>query len=63
MNSVTIPMRGYHFLHTVIDGHSRLAYNELLSGQYSCGVTDVDRRHALASLSECASSATVEVCQ
>ena len=24
------PLRGYHFLHTALDGHSRLAYTELL---------------------------------
>ncbi len=24
------PTRGYHFLHTAIDGYSRLAYSELL---------------------------------
>jgi transposase InsO family protein len=24
------PLRGYHFLHTALDGHSRLAYSELL---------------------------------
>ena len=26
-------VRGYHFLHTAIDGHSRLAYSELLSDE------------------------------
>ena len=26
-------MRGYHFLHTAIDGHSRLAYSELLADE------------------------------
>ena len=25
------PLHGYHFLHTALDGHSRLAYTELLS--------------------------------
>jgi transposase InsO family protein len=27
------PTRGYHFLHTAIDGHSRLAYSELLADE------------------------------
>jgi transposase InsO family protein len=27
------PIRGYHFLHTAIDGHSRLAYTELLADE------------------------------
>jgi transposase InsO family protein len=27
------PQRGYHYLHTAIDGHSRLAYSELLSDE------------------------------
>ncbi|BBX69632.1 hypothetical protein MPSYJ_30930 [Mycolicibacterium psychrotolerans] len=27
------PRRGYHFLHTAIDAHSRLAYSELLSDE------------------------------
>jgi transposase InsO family protein len=27
------PLRGHHFLHTAIDGHSRLAYSELLSDE------------------------------
>jgi transposase InsO family protein len=27
------PLRGYHFLHTAIDGHSRLAYSELLGDE------------------------------
>jgi transposase InsO family protein len=27
------PVRGYHFLHTAIDGHSRLAYSEMLSDE------------------------------
>ena len=27
------PARGYHFLHTAIDGHSRLAYTELLGDE------------------------------
>ena len=27
------PIRGYHFLHTAIDGHSRLAYSELLGDE------------------------------
>jgi transposase InsO family protein len=27
------PIRGYHFLHTAIDGHSRLAYSELLADE------------------------------
>ncbi|GFM19752.1 insertion element ISCmi2 transposase [Mycobacterium sp. PO1] len=26
-------MRGYHFLHTAIDAHSRLAYSEILSDE------------------------------
>jgi transposase InsO family protein len=29
-NAYHQPVRGYHFLHTAIDGHSRLAYSELL---------------------------------
>lgn len=27
------PVRGYHFLHTAIDAHSRLAYSELLANE------------------------------
>ena len=27
------PVRGYHFLHTAIDAHSRLAYSELLGDE------------------------------
>jgi transposase InsO family protein len=27
------PLRGYHYLHTAIDGHSRLAYSELLTDE------------------------------
>jgi transposase InsO family protein len=27
------PLRGHHFLHTAIDGHSRLAYSELLTDE------------------------------
>jgi transposase InsO family protein len=27
------PVRGYHFLHTALDGHSRLAYSELLADE------------------------------
>lgn len=27
------PLRGYHFLHTALDGHSRLAYTELLADE------------------------------
>jgi transposase InsO family protein len=27
------PVRGYHFLHTALDGHSRLAYSELLTDE------------------------------
>jgi transposase InsO family protein len=27
------PLRGHHFLHTAIDGHSRLAYSELLADE------------------------------
>ena len=27
------PVRGYHFLHTAIDGHSRLAYSEILADE------------------------------
>jgi transposase InsO family protein len=27
------PLRGYHYLHTAIDGHSRLAYSELLGDE------------------------------
>jgi transposase InsO family protein len=27
------PVRGYHFLHTAIDGHSRLAYSEILTDE------------------------------
>ncbi len=32
-NTYGQPMRGYHFLHTAIDGHSRLAYSELLADE------------------------------
>ena len=28
-----LPLRGHHFLHTAIDGHSRLAYSELLTDE------------------------------
>jgi transposase InsO family protein len=27
------PLRGYHYLHTAIDGHSRLAYSEMLTDE------------------------------
>ena len=27
------PLHGHHFLHTALDGHSRLAYSELLSDE------------------------------
>ena len=27
------PVPGHHFLHTALDGHSRLAYSELLSDE------------------------------
>jgi transposase InsO family protein len=27
------PLRGYHYLHTALDGHSRLAYSELLTDE------------------------------
>lgn len=27
------PLRGYHFLHTALDGHSRLAYSEILADE------------------------------
>ncbi|WP_059015898.1 IS481 family transposase [Mycobacterium sp. M26] len=27
------PVRGYHFLHTALDGHSRLAYSEILADE------------------------------
>lgn len=37
------PVRGYHFLHTVIDAHSRLAYSELLGRR-----TQSHRRRVLA---------------
>ena len=49
------PVRGYHFLHTAIDAHSRLAYSELLgyerkateldSGCYRSGVDTRCRAH------------------
>ncbi|WP_082698520.1 IS481 family transposase [Mycobacterium sp. GA-2829] len=32
-NAYHQPVRGYHFLHTAIDGHSRLAYSELLTDE------------------------------
>jgi len=32
-NAYGNPIRGYHFLHTAIDGHSRLAYSELLTDE------------------------------
>jgi leucine-zipper of insertion element IS481 len=32
-NAYGQPVRGYHFLHTAIDGHSRLAYSELLADE------------------------------
>lgn len=32
-NTYGQPRRGYHFLHTAIDGHSRLAYSELLADE------------------------------
>jgi transposase InsO family protein len=32
-NAYRNPIRGYHFLHTAIDGHSRLAYSELLGDE------------------------------
>jgi transposase InsO family protein len=32
-NAYNQPVRGYHFLHTAIDGHSRLAYSELLGDE------------------------------
>jgi transposase InsO family protein len=31
--SLVIPLRGYHFLHSAIDAHSRLAYSELLTDE------------------------------
>jgi transposase InsO family protein len=33
MSAYGNPGRGYHFLHTAIDGHSRLAYSELLGDE------------------------------
>ena len=33
MNKYSQPLRGYHYLHTAIDAHSRLAYSELLSDE------------------------------
>jgi len=32
-NAYGQPVRGYHFLHTAIDGHSRLAYSEVLGDE------------------------------
>ncbi len=32
-NKYRNPSRGYHYLHTAIDGHSRLAYSELLADE------------------------------
>lgn len=32
-NAYRQPVRGYHFLHTALDGHSRLAYSELLADE------------------------------
>jgi transposase InsO family protein len=33
LNQYRQPVRGYHFLHTAIDGHSRVAYGELLGDE------------------------------
>ena len=33
INKYRNPVRGYHFLHTAIDAHSRLAYSELLADE------------------------------
>ncbi|WP_055405700.1 MULTISPECIES: IS481 family transposase, partial [unclassified Mycobacterium] len=33
LNKYRQPVRGYHFLHTAIDAHSRLAYSELLADE------------------------------
>jgi transposase InsO family protein len=33
VNAYWQPVRGYHFLHTALDGHSRLAYSELLADE------------------------------
>jgi transposase InsO family protein len=33
LNAYQQPLRGYHFLHTALDGHSRLAYSELLADE------------------------------
>ncbi|OBG40135.1 IS481 family transposase, partial [Mycolicibacter heraklionensis] len=32
-NKYRQPLRGYHFLHTAIDGHSRLVYSEILADE------------------------------
>lgn len=33
LNKYRQPVRGYHFLHTAVDAHSRLAYSELLADE------------------------------
>lgn len=33
VNAYRQPVRGYHYLHTAIDGHSRLAYSKLLADE------------------------------
>lgn len=33
LNKYHQPMRGYHFLHTAIDGHTRLVYSEMLADE------------------------------
>jgi transposase InsO family protein len=46
------PIRGYHFLHTAIDAHSRLAYSELLTDERKDTAADFWRR-ANAWFGEC----------
>ena len=46
------PLRGYHFLHTALDGHSRLAYSELLSDETKDTAAEFWRR-AHAWFAEC----------
>jgi len=46
------PVRGYHFIHTAIDAHSRLAYSELLADERKDTAADFWRR-ANAWFNEC----------
>jgi transposase InsO family protein len=46
------PSRGYHFLHTALDGHSRLVYSEMLGDERKDTAADFWKR-AHAWLAEC----------